>query len=205
MTAATHVFKIKDKSTGLYWGGRKGCVEIIGTRFTTKKALQSTMDNIIKDKRGVWPSNWIIETVRLVEVVVETRSSNQVIIDHCFQGLVTEAITARGIELYYADTAGLIIDQMRRRGKFEPFMVLLPYDNNYALKPSDLRKFVKDHGGDPKCLDKHSRGWWSVQDLNTATLLRMNSAITAMIDVNQNVAIAASRLSATPEELIRVA
>ena len=206
MTAATHVYKIRDKKTGLYWGGRKGCVEKVGTRFVTKSALKSTMDNIIKDKHGRWPPNWIVETVRLVEIVVETRSSNQVIIDHCFQGLVQEAIAARGIEYYYAETAALIIDQMRRKGKFESFMVLMQQgDDSPKMKPNDLRKFVKDHGGDPKCVEKHARGWWAVQDLRTATLLRMNSAITAMIDVNQNVAIAAKRLDAKPEDLIRAA
>lgn len=197
MTAHTIAYKIKDQATGLYWGGRKGCVEKIGIRFVTNSGLKSTMDRIIKEK-GAWPSEWVIETVRLIEVVAETRSSNQVIIDHCFAGLITDAIHARGVGHYYAETAGGIIDDMRRRGAFQPFMA------QTDMKAGDLRKFVKDHGGDPTRVNKKSRGWWTVHDLSTATLLRMNGDIIAMIDVNQNVATVAARLNTTPKGLIRV-
>ena len=208
MTAANVAYKIKDSKTGLYWGGRKGCVEKIGTRFVTISALNSTILNIKKDKRGIWPSHWMIETVRLTETVIAVRTGNQVIIDYAFLDLIKEAIAARGADYYYADAAAVIIDKMRIAGGFSaPYMVLVPPLDIHGntLRPKDLRAFVKGHGGDPTKIDKKARGWWTVQDLSTATLLRLNSDVTMMIDVMKNVEIVATRLHTSPEELIRAA
>lgn len=205
MTAANTVFKIKDTKTGLYWGGSG--FEKIGTRYVTKPKLDEAIARIRKNKHR-WPDHFVIETVHLIETVVETRTGPQVIIDHAFTGLMRDAISKRGCDFYHAEAAASLIDGMRRKGGFDwPYMVLtLTHDRDgNAVRPKDLRAFIKANGGDPRKVQKHGRGWWSVADLSTATLMRMNGDVTMMIDVNKNVEDVALILKSSPSELVRVA
>lgn len=205
MTAANTTYKIKDTKTGLYWGGGKG-FEKVGTRFVTQSKLDSTITRIKREK-GCWPSHYVIETVQLTEQVVETRTGPQVIADHAFSGLMRDAIAKRGCNFYLAEGAASVIDAMRRSGGFDsaPFMVLAPTSDGDGnpVRPGDLRGFVKTHGGDPRKVQKKARGWWTVADLSTATLMRMNSDVSMMIDVQKNVEDVARALKVSPEELIR--
>ncbi len=207
MTAANTTFKIKDTQTGLYYGGKNG-FEKVGTRYVTAGKLEEAIQRLRKNNQNHWPKHFIVETVQLTERVVAVRSGNQVIIDNAFVGLMREAITARGCEFYHAEAAAVMINKMRVQGGFKaaPFMVLTPTtdsDGN-SIRVGDLRGFLKANGADPKKVEKGSRGWWTVADLTIATLLRMNSDVTMMIDVNKNVEHVARILQCSPEELVRV-
>lgn len=209
MTAANTTFKIKDTKTGLYWGGGKG-FEKVGTRFVTQAKLGETVERIRRDNRGSWPMHYIIETVQLKETVVGSRTGPQVIVDLAFTGMMREAIAKRGCEFYHAEAAATVIDEMRRSGGFQraPYMVLAPtlaFHNCNPVHPQDLRAFLKANGGDPLKVKKMTRGWWTVADLSTATLLRMNSDVTMVIDVNKNVEDVARILKSSPKELVRFA
>lgn len=200
MTSPTIVYKIKDSSTNLYWGGKKGCVETIGTRFVTKSALNTTMKRIAREYK-IWPEKWVVETVELTETVTAVRPAKHVIIDYEFVGVAKQVIIARGCGHYEAEAAASIIDSMRKLNDFSPYMALV---TNGEMEPKDLRAFVKQNGGDPTMLVKVFRGWWAVRDLRTATVLRMNNDVSMMIDVFENVKQVCGRLDISPEELASV-
>lgn len=208
MTAANTTFKIKDTKTGLYWGGGKG-FEKVGTRFVTQGKLGEAIARIRRENRNSWPMHYIVETVQLTETVVGSRTGPQVIVDHAFTGLMREAISKRGCEFYHAEAAASVIDEMRRTGGFNdaPYMVLAPTNDRDGnpVRSQDLRAFLKANGGDPLKVKKMARGWWTVADLSTATLMRMNGDVTMMIDVNKNVEDVARILKSSPEELVRIA
>ena len=68
MTRSNMVYKIRDNATGLFWGGKKGCSEKIGTRFTNRSSLDGTVSSIIragKAQSSGWPTTWEVIQVEL--------------------------------------------------------------------------------------------------------------------------------------------
>ncbi len=181
------VWKIRDKATGLFWGGpKRECSEKIGSRFTRRSTIDAAITLII-GARGHFPDEWEIIEAEIIENEVGIpRSGKWVEID---SKLVEIWMAVRKKYPGLLDRAAIEllenIRTLRRSGTLSDFVAIGLHKQNWAagnwLKFSNRMTAFNV----PKTnLYRMPNGWVCFRDVPSATAARLNDETLVLFNMN---------------------
>ena len=180
-----HGYKIRDKTTGLFWASGKECKSIIGKTFKNTKSMDGYLHGILYPN-GVFPEDWEKITVEIVENVIEIRDAAWVRIDQhlatCWQKVSKE----RGIRPILARNIAIILRELYRSDQINDHLYLCWRGGSFSrVKHHEFVKNMKNIGIDKTHFTRKDQGWILFDDEISALGAKMAGLIEEVFEIKK--------------------
>jgi hypothetical protein len=197
------VYKIRDKTTGLYWGGPKlQCTDQVGTRFARWSMVEQVVNDMYR-LHGGFPENWEILTVKLKEEIEFIRDHKQISITHMIEQILMKRSAEFGLNSHVMDsllTSGSFM-KLRRNQVLKRwthvFYVPISRYSNVQIR-AELSKKFGDIEGHMTIKDNR---WVFTDNAEIASTAVMMGLTEVCIDINNLRGWLAEKIGCEPEAI----
>lgn len=201
MSRTNVVYKIRDKDTGLFWGGdRVRCTHHIGTRFVRLDELEGRVMWITRYEGG-WPDNWEVVKVELSETVLEVIDPRTIQLKRLIETEFPKILRNRGVEFHVVSGAHIFIElRAKRELRDWPFMGVLPTENRYTRAKWFHDKMLSI-GVERDRYMRRGMGWLTFRDESAAVASKLVDAAGVIVQMHDVVEELAKAISTTAAEI----